>query len=79
MSRFESILNKIQNLLTDHCDFKSTCPYFNPDNFTCANNGGSHCGKYRRFKAEKIVNEPAKTNGIMGHVCLLWCYLVRFV
>jgi hypothetical protein len=54
-SRFESILSKIQNLLTDYCEFRSTCPYFNPDNHTCANNGGSHCGKYRNFKAEKIA------------------------
>lgn len=52
-SRFESVLSKLQNLLTDYCEFRSTCPYFNPDNYTCANNGGSHCGKYRKLKAEK--------------------------
>jgi len=62
MSRFESILNKIQNVLADYCEFKSTCPYFNPDNYTCANNGGSHCGKYRRYKIDGTVNEPAKPN-----------------
>jgi hypothetical protein len=60
MCRFESLLNKIQNTFTEYCEFKSICPYFDPDQFTCANNGGSHCGKYRRFKAEKAVNEPAK-------------------
>ena len=60
MNRFESILNKIQNLLKDQCKFESVCPYFNTDNFTCANNGGSHCGKYSRFKAFSIVNEHAK-------------------
>jgi uncharacterized protein YutD len=53
-SRLESILSKIQNILTDYCEFRSTCPYFNPENYTCANNGGSHCGKYRKFEAEKI-------------------------
>jgi len=53
-SRFESLLSKIQNLLTDYCEFRNTCPYFDPDNYTCANNGGLHCGKYRKFKAEKI-------------------------
>jgi len=37
-----------------YCEFKDTCPYFNADNYTCANNGGSHCGKYRKLKAEKI-------------------------
>ena len=60
MSFFELILNKIQNLLKAPCEFKSICPYFNIDNFTCANNDGSHCGKYRRFKASIIVNEHAK-------------------
>jgi len=53
-SRLESILSKIQNLLTDYCEFRSTCPYFDPDNYTCTNDGGPHCGKYRKFKAEKI-------------------------
>ena len=53
-SHLESILSKIQNILTDYCEFKGTCPYFNPDNYTCANNGGLHCGKYRKLKAEKI-------------------------
>jgi len=60
MSRFETILNKIQNMFTDYCEFRSICPYFDPDQFTCANNGGSHCGKYRSFKAERTVNEPTK-------------------
>jgi len=40
--------------LTDYCEFKNTCPYFDPANHTCANNGGAHCGKYRKLKAEKI-------------------------
>ena len=40
MSRFESILNKIQNMFTDYCEFRSICPYFDPDQFTCTNNGG---------------------------------------
>lgn len=60
MNCFELILNKIQNLLKDYCEFKSICPYFNIDNFTCTNNDVSHCGKYRRFKALSIVNEHAK-------------------
>jgi hypothetical protein len=60
MRRFESLLNKIQDTFTDCCEFRSICPYFDPDQFTCANSGGSHCGKYRRFKAEKAMNEPAK-------------------
>jgi hypothetical protein len=59
LSRFGSLLVKIQNKFTDHCEFKDTCPYFNPDHFTCANKGGPHCGKYRRFKAEKTLKEPA--------------------
>jgi hypothetical protein len=54
MSRFESFLSKIQNLLTDYCEFRDTCPYFDPENYTCVNDGGPHCGKYRKFKAEKI-------------------------
>jgi hypothetical protein len=29
-SRLESILSKLQNLLTDDCEFKNTCPYFDP-------------------------------------------------
>jgi hypothetical protein len=61
MTLFASILNKIQKKFTDYCEFSSTCPYFNPDNFTCCNGGGAHCGKYRRFKAEKTLNETAKT------------------
>jgi hypothetical protein len=47
-------------MFTDYCEFREVCPYFNPDHFTCINNGGQHCGKYRCFKAEKAVNEPAK-------------------
>ena len=62
MSRFGSILVKIQNMFTDYCEFRSICHYFDPDQFTCANKGGAHCGKYRRFKAEKAMNEPAKPN-----------------
>ena len=65
MSHFESILNKIHTALTDFCEFKNTCPYFNPENYTCADNRGSHCGKYRRFKAEKIADKPAKSNKIV--------------
>jgi len=62
MSRFESIFTKMQNMFTDYCEFKILCPYFDPDQFTCANKGGSHCGKYRRFKAKKIMKKPAKPN-----------------
>jgi hypothetical protein len=62
MSRFGLILVKIQNMFTDYCEFRSICHYFDPDQFTCANKGGSHCGKYRCFKAEKAMNEPAKPN-----------------
>jgi len=58
MSRFDSVLSKIQKLLTDYCEFKDTCPYFDPENYTCVNDGGPHCGKYRKFKAEK--NEERK-------------------
>ena len=57
MCRFGSFLNKVQDTLTDYCEFRSACPYFNPENFTCANGGGSHCGKYRSLNTE---NEPAK-------------------
>jgi hypothetical protein len=53
MSGFESLLNKIQNMLTDYCEFRGICPYFNPENYTCVNNGGPHCGKYRRFKEKR--------------------------
>jgi hypothetical protein len=60
MSRFGYLSAKIQNMFTDYCEFREVCPYFNPDHFTCINNGGQHCGKYRCFKAEKAVNEPAK-------------------
>jgi hypothetical protein len=60
MSRFESLLNKIQNMFRDYCEFRNICPYFNTDNFTCTDEGGLHCGKYRRFKAEKKVKAPAK-------------------
>ncbi len=59
MSRFGSILVKIQNIFTDYCEFRNICPYFNPDQFTCATKGGSHCGKYRHFKAKSAVNKPA--------------------
>jgi len=59
MSRFGSILVKIQNIFADDCEFRNICSYFNPDQFTCANKGGSHCGKYRHFKAEREVNKPA--------------------
>jgi hypothetical protein len=61
MTLFTSILNKIQKKFTEYCEFSSTCPYFAPDNFTCGNGGGSHCGKYRRFKEEIALNETAKT------------------
>jgi hypothetical protein len=60
MSRFGSLLSKIQNIFTDYCEFKDICPYFDPDQFTCVNSGGSRCGKYRRFKAEHAVNELEK-------------------
>lgn len=62
MSRFGSLLTKIQNKFTDYCEFKSSCPYFDHDQFTCVNKGGSHCGKYRRFKEEKIMNKSANLN-----------------
>ena len=60
MSRFGSLLTKIQNMFTDYCEFRSICSYFDPDQFTCVNKGGSHCGKYRRFKAEIAMNKPEK-------------------
>jgi len=65
MSRFASILEKIQNIFNDYCEFRSDCPYFDPDQFTCVNNGGSHCGKYRRFKAEATMSESAKPSETM--------------
>jgi hypothetical protein len=58
MSRFGSLLSKIQNIFTDYCEFKDICPYFDPDQFTCVNSGGSRCGKYRRFKAEHELEAP---------------------
>jgi hypothetical protein len=60
MSRFGLLLVKIQNMFTGYCEFRNICDYFDPDQFTCANKGGSHCGKYRRFKAEKAITEPAE-------------------
>jgi len=60
LSRFESLLNKIQSKFKDYCEFRSTCPYFDPHQFTCTNKGGSHCGKYRRFKMEKTMDTPTK-------------------
>jgi hypothetical protein len=61
MSRLGSLLTKIQSMFTDYCEFRDICPYFDPDQFTCVNSGGSRCGKYRHFKAEKAaVNEQAK-------------------
>jgi hypothetical protein len=47
-------------MFTDYCEFRNICPYFDPDQFTCTNKGGSHCGKYRRFKVEKTMSEPEK-------------------
>ena len=60
MNRFGLLFVKIQNMFTACCEFKGICSYFDPNQFTCANKGGSHCGKYRRFKAETAPNEPAK-------------------
>jgi hypothetical protein len=60
MSRFGSLLTKIQNIFTDDCEFRDICPYFDSDQFTCVNSGGSRCGKYRRFKTERAVDEHAK-------------------
>jgi len=54
-----TLLLRIQSKFKDYCEFKNSCPYFDPDQFTCVNNGGAHCGKYRRFKAEKTLKEPA--------------------
>jgi hypothetical protein len=62
LSRLGSLLTRIQSRFKDYCEFKDSCPYFDPDHFTCINNGGSHCGKYRRFKAEKTLKEPAQPN-----------------
>ena len=60
LSRFESLLNKIQNKFKNYCEFRNICPYFDPIQFTCTNKGGSHCGKYRLFKTKKTLNAPAK-------------------
>ena len=60
VDRFESFLNKIQDLFKDYCKYKSVCQYFDPTNFTCTNNEGSYCGKHRYFKSEKTLNEVTK-------------------
>jgi len=49
MSRFESFLTKIQDLIKDYCEFRNTCPYFDPDSHTCTMAGGLHCGKHRNL------------------------------
>jgi len=54
INRLESVLSKLQNISADNCEFNDICPYFNAENYTCANNGGSHCGKYRKLVAEKV-------------------------
>jgi hypothetical protein len=64
LSSFGPFLFKIQNKFVNYCEFRSTCPYSDPDQFTCINKGGSHCGKYRHFKREKTMDEPAQSNEI---------------
>jgi len=59
MSRFESFLTKIQDLIKDYYEFRNTCPYFDPNSHTCTMTGGLHCGKHRKLKAEK-ENSPKK-------------------
>jgi len=53
VDRFESFLNKIQDLLKDYCEFRSVCPYFDLDSHSCTMTGGSHCGKHRILKQKK--------------------------
>jgi hypothetical protein len=59
VDRFESFLNKIQDLFKNYCKYRSDCQYFDPANHTCANNEHSYCGKYRDFEAEAL-KEAAK-------------------
>jgi hypothetical protein len=63
LTRFESFLNKIQNLFKDYCKYQGVCQYFDPKSYTCANNECSYCGKYRRFEAEtlKVTTQPEQT------------------
>lgn len=60
MNRFDVLLAKIQKKLKDYCEFENICPYFDLNQFTCTNKGGSNCGKYRCLEAEKTMNESSK-------------------
>jgi hypothetical protein len=60
LNRIELLITKIQNKFKDYCEFQNICPAFDPANFTCANKGGSHCGKYRRFQKEKTINKQSE-------------------
>jgi len=54
VDRFESFLNKIQDLLKDYCEFRSVCPYFDLGSHSCTmTGGGSYCGKHRILKQKK--------------------------
>jgi len=53
VDRFESFLNKIQDLLKDYCEFRSVCPYFDLDSHSCTMIGGLHCGEHRILKQKK--------------------------
>lgn len=64
MTRFESFLTKIQDLIKDYCEFRNTCPYFDPDSHTCTMDRGLYCGKHRKLKAEK-ENSPKNRTTIM--------------
>jgi len=57
MRQLESVLSKNQKTPPSCCKFKNICPYFTPENYTCANDGGSHCGKYRKLETEKIKEQ----------------------
>jgi hypothetical protein len=61
LSRFESLLNKIQNKFKDYCEFKNICPYFDLVQFTCTNKGGSQCRKYQLFKIKTDTERACKT------------------
>jgi hypothetical protein len=53
MSRFESFLTKIQDLIKDYCEFRNICPDFDPNSHTCTIAGGLQCESHRNLKTEK--------------------------
>lgn len=52
----DSFIKKIQSKLKYYCEFWAICPYFDVESSYCSNAGGSHCGKYRKYKQEASAN-----------------------